>query len=111
MSTSIDYYISNTIFVMTHGLNSRQGAEGFADILSERKKDKIKNNHFEVSSENYAIIQIHKNLEDYLAIDFSKTLIQEEEKDRPRILEVEMDEPCTAPCLKRSKNKKQGIPF
>ena len=107
MSTSIDYYIPNTIFVMTHGLNSRQGAEGFADVLSERKKDKIKNNHFEVSSENYTIIQIHKNLEDYLAIDFSKTLIQEEEKDRP----VEMDEPCSAPCEKRSKNNKQEIPF
>ena len=102
MSTSIDYYIPNTIFVMTHGLNSRQGAEGFADVLSERKKDKIKNNHFEVSSENYAIIQIHKNLEDYLAIDFSKTLIQEEEKDRPR-LKVEKDEPCSQPCLRKSK--------
>ena len=102
MSTSIDYYIPDTFFVMIHGLNSRQGAKGFADALSERKKDKIKKNHFEVSSENYAIIQIHKNLEDYLAIDFSKTLIQEEEKDRPR-LKVEKDEPCSQPCLRKSK--------
>jgi tetratricopeptide (TPR) repeat protein len=91
MSTSIDYYLPETIFVMIHGLNSRKGAKGFADILSERKKDKIKNSHFEISSENYAIIQIHKNLEDYLAIDFSKTLSPEEEKEKARLLKVEQD--------------------
>ena len=91
MSTSIDYYIPETIFVMIHGLKSRKGAKGFADILSVRKKDKITNSHFEISSENYAIIQIHKNLEDYLAIDFSKTLSPEEEKEKARLLKVEQD--------------------
>jgi len=82
MSTSIDYYIPDTAFVMIHGLNSMKGAKGFADVLSERKKDKINNNHFEVSSENYTIIQIHKNLEDYLAKDFSKVLSPEEEEEK-----------------------------
>ena len=91
MSTSVDYYIPETIFVMIHGLDSRQGAKGFADKLSERKKDKIRNGHFEVSSENYAIIQIHKNLEDYLAIDFSKVLSPEEEKEKARLLKEEQD--------------------
>ena len=88
MSTSIDYYIPDTAFVMIHGLNSIQGAKGFADVLSERKKDKIKNNHFEVSSENYTIIQIHKNLEDYLAKDSSKVLSSGEES---RLLKVKQD--------------------
>ena len=88
MSTSIDYYIPDTAFVMIHGLNSMQGAKGFADVLSERKKDKIKNNHFEVSSENYTIIQIHKNLEDYLAKDSSKVLSSEEAS---RLLKVKQD--------------------
>ena len=91
MSTSIDYYIPDTAFVMIHGLNSMQGAKGFADVLSERKKDKIKNNHFEVSSENYTIIQIHKNLEDYLAKDFSKVLSPEEEAEKSRLLNAEQD--------------------
>ena len=77
---------------MIHGLNSRQGAKGFADALSERKKDKIKKNHFEVSSENYAIIQIHKNLDDYLAIDFSKISDPSGEgKEKPRLLKPEQD--------------------
>ena len=65
-----------------------QGAKGFADVLSERKKDKIKNNHFEVSSENYTIIQIHKNLEDYLVKDSSKVLSSGEES---RLLKVKQD--------------------
>lgn len=91
MSTSIDYYIPETIFVMIHGLNSRLGAKGYADVLSERKKDKIKDSHFEISSENYAIIQIHKNLEDYLAIDFLKKLSPEEEKEKARLLKEEQD--------------------
>ena len=92
ISTSIDYYIPDTFFVMIHGLNSRQGAKGFADALSERKKDKIKKNHFEVSSENYAIIQIHKNLDDYLAIDFSKISDPSEGvKEKLRLLKPEQD--------------------
>ncbi len=77
--------------MIIHGLNSIQGAKGFADVLSERKKDKIKNNHFEVSSENYTIIQIHKNLEDYLAKDFSKVLSPEEEAEKSRLLNAEQD--------------------
>ena len=92
ISTSIDYYIPDTFFVMIHGLNSRQGAKGFADALSERKKDKIKKNHFEVSSENYAIIQIHKNLDDYLTIDFSKISDPSEGvKEKLRLLKPEQD--------------------
>ncbi len=91
MSTSIDYYNPETIFVMIHGLNSRQGANGFAEVLSERKKDKITNSHFEISSENYAIIQIHKNLDEYLAIDFSKKLSPEEESEKARLLKEEQN--------------------
>ena len=72
MSTSIDYYTPDTIFVIIHGLNSKDGARGFAEVLNESKKYKIKNNHFEISSENYKIIQIHKNLEEYFKADLTK---------------------------------------
>ena len=71
MSTSIDYYVNDTIFVMIHGLSSRLGGKGFAEILSENKKYKIKASSYEISSLNYRIIQIHKNLEEYLITDFS----------------------------------------
>lgn len=67
MSTSIDIYNSETIFVVVHGLKSIQGAKGFADLLTERKS-KIKRPYIAISSDNYEIVQIHKTLNDYLAI-------------------------------------------
>ncbi len=69
MSTSIDYYDPDTIFVIIHGLNTKLGARGFAQVLNEDKKYKIKKPFFEISSPNYKIVQIHKNLEDYLKFD------------------------------------------
>lgn len=66
LSTSIDIYNPNTTFVVVHGLKSREGAKGFALALEERKKDKIVHQFFPVSSSNYKIIQIHKNMDDYL---------------------------------------------
>lgn len=66
MSTSIDYYSASSIFVIIHGLNSREGGNGFAQILKENKKYKIANPHFEISSPNYKVIQIHKNIDTYL---------------------------------------------
>lgn len=66
MSTSTDYYKPGTIFVIIHGLNTRLGGRGFGEILKENKKYKIKKPFFEISTPNYKIVQIHKNLEDYL---------------------------------------------
>ncbi len=66
MNTSIDFYTPDTIFVIVHGLNTRLGGKGFADVLKENKKYKIKRESFEISSPNYKIIQIHKNLDSYL---------------------------------------------
>jgi len=63
--TSIDKYDLETTFVVVHGLTSFQGAEGFKDLLGD-KSNKIKMDHLPVSSENYEVIQIHKNLDVYL---------------------------------------------
>jgi outer membrane protein assembly factor BamD (BamD/ComL family) len=66
MSTSMDYYKPGTSLVIIHGLNTRLGGRGFGEILKENKKYKIKHPFFEISTPNYKIVQIHKNLEDYL---------------------------------------------
>ncbi len=65
LSTSKDMYNGNTIFVVVHGLTSIQGALGFGEILKENKQV-IEREYFGISSKNYQIIQIHKNLELYL---------------------------------------------
>lgn len=66
LTTSIDVYDENTIFVVVHGLKSIQGASGFAEILEENKH-KIVRDFYSISSPNYEIIQRHKNLNEYLA--------------------------------------------
>lgn len=66
METSIDYYDPQTELVIVHGLNSMLGARGFGEVLLEKKEFKVKRPYFEISTPNYEIIQIHKNLEDYM---------------------------------------------
>jgi len=69
MSASVDYYDPDTIFVVIHGLNTKLGGRGFAEVLKENKKYKIKKPFFEIASENYKVVQIHKALTNYLAGD------------------------------------------
>ncbi len=70
--TSIDYYDPDTLLVIIHGLNTRLGGFRFAESLEESKKFKIENTAFEISSSNYSIIQIHKNMDEYLNTDFTQ---------------------------------------
>ncbi len=72
MVTSIDYYNPQSQFVIVHGLNTKLGARGFGEVLKENKEYKIKYPFFEISSPNYKIIQIHKNLDDYLKQDVTE---------------------------------------
>ncbi|WP_418512702.1 tetratricopeptide repeat protein [Corallibacter sp.] len=67
MSLSTDVYNETTKFVVIHGLKSKEGAEGYASSLLERKKNKITKPFFAVSSSNYRVIQIHKNVDEYTA--------------------------------------------
>lgn len=66
LTTSVDVYDANTVFVVVHGLKSAEGASGFAEILEENKH-KIVRDFYSISSPNYEIIQRHKNLNEYLA--------------------------------------------
>lgn len=65
LDTSIDYYNPQKIFVVVHGLLSREGAKGFAERLKENRKYRITLPYIEISSPNYAVVQVHKNLEMY----------------------------------------------
>lgn len=68
MTVSLDYYNPETYLVMIHGLNTQLGGRGFAEVLKESKKYRVDLPYFEITSENYRIIQIHKNLEEYLEL-------------------------------------------
>ena len=66
LSTSIDVYDKNTTFVVVHGLKSIEGAKGFGELLGNDKYKITKTDYFAISSKNYEILQIHKNLNAYL---------------------------------------------
>ena len=69
LKASIDVYSPNTKLIIVHGLKTAQVAKTFNQLLTKEDQKKIKAPYFVVSSTNYQIIQIHKNLDAYLNID------------------------------------------
>lgn len=68
LKTSVDVYNPNTILVIVHGLKNEQVAQTFDQLIIEEDSKKIKEPYFAISSANYQIVQIHKNLDTYLNI-------------------------------------------
>ncbi|WP_308991801.1 tetratricopeptide repeat protein [Mariniflexile litorale] len=66
LKSSIDVYNANTTFVIVHGLKNGQVAKTFNQLYTKEDQKKIKKSYFAITSANYQIIQIHKNLDAYL---------------------------------------------
>ncbi len=67
LRTSLDKYNKTQSFVVIHGVQSEAYAKDVAGVLREDKRFKISNPAIIISSDNYKVIQIKKNLEDYIA--------------------------------------------
>ena len=63
---SKDVYTLEDQFVVVHGFRSKDFALGFAELIKNNKDYRIKDENFVILSSNYKIIQVHKNLDDYL---------------------------------------------
>jgi len=63
---SWDYYTPGESFVVIHGLKSPLGAKGFGETLARERSFKLDRPFFVISTENYRVVQWHKNLIDYL---------------------------------------------
>lgn len=66
LKSTVDVYNPQNTFVVVHGIKNKQVAETFDQLIIKKDKKKIKIPYFVVSSTNYQIIQIHKNLDAYL---------------------------------------------
>lgn len=62
---SKDIYNLEDEFVVVHGFKSQDFALGYAELLKNNKDYRVANENFVILSDNYKIIQVHKNLEDY----------------------------------------------
>ncbi|MBS7255176.1 type IX secretion system periplasmic lipoprotein PorW/SprE [Flavobacterium branchiicola] len=67
LTTSIDKYNKTESFVVIHGLKSEAYARDLSGVFRDDKKYKISNPSVIISSDNYKVIQIKKNLDAYLA--------------------------------------------
>jgi tetratricopeptide (TPR) repeat protein len=65
-SISKDIYNLEEQFVVVHGFKSKEFALGYAELLKNNKDYRVADKNFVILSENYKVIQVHKNLQDYL---------------------------------------------
>lgn len=64
--SSVDVYSMTEGFVAIHGMKSEESARNIAAILKDYKDYKIADPAIIISNENYKVVQIKKNLPDYL---------------------------------------------
>jgi hypothetical protein len=64
-ATSMDVYNASQSFVVIHYLKQKSRAEGLAELLAVNKDIRITHPSTVISSDNYKIVQLHKNLEEY----------------------------------------------
>ena len=63
---SKDIYDLETEFIVVHGFRSKDYALGYVELLNKNKDYRIAKENFVILSSNYKIIQVHKNLKEYL---------------------------------------------
>ncbi len=63
---SRDIYDLEDEFIVVHGFRSRDFALGFVELLKKNRDYRIDNENFVILSANYKVVQIHKNLPEYL---------------------------------------------
>lgn len=64
---SKDIYNLEDQFVVVHGFKSKDFALGYAELIKNDKDYRIDDENFVILSNNYKIIQVHKNIADYKA--------------------------------------------
>ncbi|MEL1253844.1 tetratricopeptide repeat protein [Flavobacterium sp. DGU38] len=67
LTTSIDKYNRTQSFFVIHGMKSEAYASDVAKLLRDDQKYKITHPFIIISNENYKIVQMKKNLQNYLA--------------------------------------------
>ena len=74
LSSSYDIYTMDKNFIVIHGLKDLEYAKGIASILKEFKDYKVTETAYIISNENYKIVQMKKNFEEYLTTPYSDPL-------------------------------------
>ncbi|MDX1364418.1 MAG: hypothetical protein R3243_09390 [Arenibacter latericius] len=71
---SMDVYNLEQVFVVVHGFRAKDFALGYTELIQKNKDYRINDKNFVISSANYKIIQVHKNLEEYKSSSINSKL-------------------------------------
>lgn len=74
LTTSVDVYNMTDNFIVIHGIISEAYAKGITSVLKEYKDYKIAQTPIVISNYNYKVVQIRKNLEEYLTTPATATV-------------------------------------
>jgi len=66
LTVSNDIYTIDRNLIVIHGIKTEENAKGIAQVLKEFKEYKITEPSIVISNENYKIVQIYKNLDEYI---------------------------------------------
>ena len=67
IKTSFDLYTETDNFLIIHGFATKEAASGMANVLKDHKDFKVSDTPIIISSWNYQIVQMRKNLDQFLA--------------------------------------------
>ncbi|MEC4003496.1 gliding motility protein [Flavobacterium sp. SUN052] len=70
LTISTDIYTIDKNFIVIHGIKLLDNAKGIAQVLKEFKDYKIAEPAIVISSENYKVVQIKKNIDEYISGDW-----------------------------------------
>lgn len=65
---TVDVYTMDKNFLVIHGMKNEEHAKGIQSILKEFKEYKIQEPSYVISNENYKVVQIKKNFDEFLKV-------------------------------------------
>ncbi len=68
LKLSVDFYNLDNDFVVVHGFKSKETAQAVLLYLKENKEYKVKDEAFVISSDNYRVVQVKKQFQEWLNI-------------------------------------------
>lgn len=68
ITMSVDIYTMTENFIVIHGLKNEEHAKGIQSILKEFKEYKVQEPGYIISNENYKVVQIKKNFDEFLKV-------------------------------------------
>jgi tetratricopeptide (TPR) repeat protein len=110
LSYSVDTYYMSDILLVVHGIPSESKAQDIITILRDYKDFNIKEPVVIASTENYKVLQIQKNLEDYIKnkSDFKEEVKKEEVKKEEVKLELKTEDKPDVEVKVKSEGKKKA---